>query len=314
MNLLTLLEQLIENLSKKWKTRPYHTPKSPNVIHISTNEGEKKNLKKFGKFIVPAVIVLCAVILVGLSLHSVPAGHTGVVTRFGAVDDTVLNEGLHITVPFVTRVVDVNNQVLKAEVQSSSASKDLQTVRSTVALNYRIGTGSASSVYKNIGLDYENVIITPAMQESVKSVTAQYTAEQLITNRQAVGDEIKSTITAKITPYGFTAESLNIVDFQFSDEFNTAIESKQTAQQNALKAQQDLARIKIEAEQKVAQAQAEAESYKLKSQEITDKMIQMEMIDKWDGKLPIVVSDGNSIFDIDKLLGSTASSAGSSTK
>ncbi len=314
MNLFTLLEQLIRNLSKKQKANAWQTSPRPHVIDINAIKGERKDLKKFGKFIIPSIIVLCAVILIGSSWHSVPAGHTGVITRFGAVDDTVLNEGLHFTVPFVTKVVNVNNQVLKAEVQSSSASKDLQTVSSTVALNYRIGKDSAASVYKNIGLDYENVVVTPAIQESVKSVTAQYTAEQLITNRQSVGDEIKSTITAKIAPYGFSAESLNIVDFQFSDEFNNAIESKQTAQQNALKAQQDLARIKIEAEQKVAQAQAEAESYKLKSQEITDKMIKMEMIDKWDGKLPTVVSDGESIFNIDKLLGDTASSASSSTK
>lgn len=268
------------------------------------------NIKK----IVISVVIALAVLVVGASsLHAVPAGHTGVVTRFGAVDDTVLSEGLHVVIPFVTRVVDMNNQVTKAEVVSASASKDLQTVNSTVALNYRIESLSAASVYQNIGVNYENVVVIPAIQEAVKSVMAQYTAEELITLRQTVGVEIQEEISSKLTPYGFSTQSVNIVDFQFSEEFNAAIEAKQTAQQNALKAEQDLARVKVEAEQKIAEAQAEAESYRLKSQEITDQMLKMEFIDKWDGKLPVVVSDGQSLFNIDSILDSAASSAGSTS-
>lgn len=268
------------------------------------------NIKK----IVICVVIALAVLVVGASsLHAVPAGHTGVVTRFGAVDDTVLSEGLHVVIPFVTRVVDMNNQVTKAEVVSASASKDLQTVNSTVALNYRIESLSAASVYQNIGVNYENVVVIPAIQEAVKSVMAQYTAEELITLRQTVGAEIQEEISSKLTPYGFSTQSVNIVDFQFSEEFNAAIEAKQTAQQNALKAEQDLARVKVEAEQKIAEAQAEAESYRLKSQEITDQMLKMEFIDKWDGKLPVVVSDGQSLFNIDSILDSAASSAGSTS-
>ena len=268
------------------------------------------NIKK----IVISVVIALAVLVVGAgSLHAVPAGHTGVVTRFGAVDDTVLSEGLHVVIPFVTRVVDMNNQVTKAEVVSASASKDLQTVNSTVALNYRIESLSAASVYQNIGVNYENVVVIPAIQEAVKSVMAQYTAEELITLRQTVGAEIQEEISSKLTPYGFSTQSVNIVDFQFSEEFNAAIEAKQTAQQNALKAEQDLARVKVEAEQKIAEAQAEAESYRLKSQEITDQMLKMEFIDKWDGKLPVAVSDGQSLFNIDSILDSAASSAGSTS-
>lgn len=265
------------------------------------------------KMIIPVVVFLAVVVLGVSSLHAVPAGHTGVVTHFGAVDDTVLSEGLHFVTPFVTRVIDMNNQVTKAEVLSASASKDLQTVNSTVALNYRIDALSAASVYKNIGVNYENVVVIPAIQEAVKSVMAQYTAEELITMRQTVGAEMQEEISSKLAPYCFSTQSVNIVDFQFSEEFNAAIEAKQTAQQNALKAEQDLARVKVEAEQKIAEAEAEAESYRLKSQEITDQMLKMEFIDKWDGKLPVVVSDGQSLFSIDSILDSAASSAGSAS-
>ena len=271
------------------------------------------NPRTIKKVVASAVAVLAIVIVGANSLHAVPAGHTGVVTRFGAVDDAVLGEGLHVVVPFVTRVIDMNNQVTKAEVLSASASKDLQTVNSTVALNYRIDAPSAASVYRNIGVNYENVVVIPAIQEAVKSVMAQYTAEELITMRQTVGAEMQEEISGKLAPYGFSTQSVNIVDFQFSDEFNAAIEAKQTAQQNALKAEQDLARVKVEAEQKITEAQAEAESYRLKSQELTDEMIKMEFIDKWDGKLPVVVSDGQSLFSIDAILDSAASSGSSYT-
>ena len=222
---------------------------------------------------VVGIVLAAALVFVGAnSLHAVPAGHTGVVTRFGAVDQQVLSEGLHVVLPFVTRVVDINNQVMKAEVTSNSASQDLQTVNSTVALNYRIDSQSAANVYQNIGVNYENVVVIPAIQEAVKSVMAQYTAEELITMRQTVGNEMQQNISEKLVPYGFSTESVNIVDFQFSEEFNAAIEAKQTAQQNALKAEQDLARVKVEAEQAITQAQAEAESYRLKSQELTDEI------------------------------------------
>ena len=311
MDFFDELERLIKNLVGKWKNQNT-AAKGPATegMPAAKRKGEKMNLKKMGKWIIPLVIVVCAAVLVGFSVHSVPAGHTGVVTRFGAVDENGLDEGLHFVVPFVTKVIDINNQVLKAEVASSSASKDLQTVDSTVALNYRVPNKNAPSIYKNIGYDFENVVIVPAIQEAVKSVTAQYTAEELITSRQTVGEEMKQAITEKIAAYGFSTESLNIVDFQFSEEFNAAIEAKPTAQQNALKAEQDLARIKIEAEQKVAQAEAEAESYRLKSQELTEELIKMAMIDKWDGQLPKVVSDGGNLFDLDSILtGSNSSSA-----
>ena len=156
--------------------------------------------------------------------------------------------------PFITNVVKVDNRVLKTEVSSSSASKDLQTVNSTIALNYRIGRANSASIYQNIGTDFENVLINPAIQECVKSVTAQFTAEELITERQKVGDLMREALAEKSDPYGFDIEVFNITSFEFSEEFNAAIEAKQTAQQNALKAEQDLARIKVEAQQQIEQA------------------------------------------------------------
>lgn len=255
--------------------------------------------RKTGK-IVGGVIAAAAVIIIALSsFTSVEAGHSGVVLTFGKVSEAVLSEGLHVKVPFIQQIIQIDNRVLKAEVDCSSASKDLQTVSSTIALNYRVRNEASARIYKEVGPSYESVIINPAIQECVKAVTAKYTAEQLITERQQISDQMKELLNDKISSYGLELEIFNIIAFEFTDEYNAAIEAKQTAQQNALKAEQDLQRIKVEAEQTVAQAQAEAEAYRLKSEQITPQMIAMEYIDKWDGKLPTVAGGDSSSMLID---------------
>ncbi len=265
------------------------------------------NMKRAGKMGTPkivgfSVLGLAIIIVLFNTFISVKSGHTGVVTTFGKVSDTVLTEGLHVKVPFVQQVVQVDNRVLKSEAKCISASKDLQTITSVIALNYRVSNSKSAELFKNVGVDYQNTIITPTIQDSVKAITAKFTAEELITNRQAVGQEMRELVAKKLESYGVLVDNFNIINFEFSKEFDAAIEAKQTAEQNALKAQQDLARIKVEAQQKIEQAKAEAEAYRLKSQQITREMILMEYINKWDGKLPTVASDGTTMIDISELL------------
>jgi regulator of protease activity HflC (stomatin/prohibitin superfamily) len=160
----------------------------------------------------------------------------------------------------------------------------------------------AANLYKNVGINYPVTIIAPAIQESIKSVTANYTAEELITKRQDVSTEVKQRLDSKVEPYGIIVDNFNIVNFEFSQGFNAAIEQKQTAEQLALKAQRDLERVKIEAEQKVANAKAEAESLKVQRQEITPELLELRQIEvqsraieKWNGQLP-TYSGGNLPF------------------
>ena len=270
------------------------------VINVNNIGG----FKKIRTTIAVVIVLLIVLIFAGNAMCSVEAGHTGVITTFGKVSDDVLQEGLHFKIPFVQKMTQIDNRVLKTDVESSSASKDLQTVSSTISVNYRIGVQNSANIFKNVGTNFDEVIVRPAVQECVKAVTAKFTAEQLITNRQVISQQMEDALAAKINPYGLNIEVFNIISFDFSEEFNKAIEAKQTAQQNALKAEQDLQRVKIEAQQQIEQAKAEAESYKLKNQEITDAMIQMEYISKWNGQLPTVVSDGTNILDIGGMLNS----------
>ncbi len=263
-----------------------------------------KTAKTVKNIVISVIIAFFAVILIFNSFTTVRAGHSGVVVTFGEVSERVLSEGLHFKIPFAQNIVLVDNRVQKAEAVCSAASKDLQTVSSTVAVNYKVLNSRSADMYKNVGMDYEAIIITPAIQECVKAVTAKFTAEELITNRQSIGDQMMELLKAKVSDYGIEIQIFNITTFDFTAEYNAAIEAKQTAQQNALKAEQDLQRIKVEAEQKIVQAEAEAEAYKLKSQELTPEILLSKYIEKWDGKLPTVISgdDGTMMLDLSKLL------------
>ena len=261
----------------------------------------KINLKKT---IPLAVIAVIAIVTLFSAFTVVEAGQTGVVVTMGAVSDRVLSEGMHVKAPFVQNVIQINNRTQKTETEGTASSKDLQIITYVVAVNYRVDNAASASLYKNVGTQYESVIITPAIQESLKSVCAQFTAEELITERQSVSTQIKDELSKKIGSYGITVEIFNIINFDFSDEFNAAVEAKQTAQQNALKAEQDLSRIEVEAKQKITQSQAEAESIRLIQEALAKSPDYTEYVkwNKWDGKLPTVMGDSGLIVDADSLI------------
>lgn len=216
----------------------------------------------------------------------VSPGHKGIVLNLGAVSNKVLDEGIHFRMPIVQSVIEVDVRVLKNETKAEAASKDLQNISTVIALNYHLKPELVNELYKTVGLNYEHIIIDPAVQEVLKGVTAKYTAAELITLREQVSMNMKSGIEARISKYNLVIDDFSIKDFQFSATFSKAIESKQEAEQLALKAERDLQRIKIEAEQQIATARAEAETLRLKNNSVSPLMIQLNAVEKWDGKLP----------------------------
>lgn len=227
------------------------------------------------------------------------AGERGIVLNFGAVQDKVLDEGLHFRAPIMQDIIRVDVKVQKAETDAAAASADLQDVSSTVAINYHIIPDKANIVYQSIGIHFKERIIDPAVLEVVKAVTAKYSAEELITKRPAVSDAMKLSLTERLLAHNIAVDAFSIVGFSFSKIFMEAIESKQTAEQLALKAKRDLERIKIEAEQKITAAKAEAESLRLQRANISPDLIELRKIEanlraieKWNGILPQVTGGG----------------------
>ena len=179
----------------------------------------------------------------------------------------------------------MDTRTQKDQVDASSASKDLQTVNSKIAVNYHLEGSEAVSVYQNIGIDYQDKVIAPAIQEAFKSITAKYTAEELITKRELLRQEAQDSLRAKLLPYHIIVDNFNIVNFDFSQDFNNAIEQKQVAQQNLEKA-------KIEADTAVTQAQGQANAQKVlkDSGSLTPEYLQFLAVQKWNGVLPYSTS------------------------
>jgi prohibitin 2 len=229
----------------------------------------------------------------------VGAGQRGIVLNFGAVQKNVLEEGLHFRIPVMQQVVLMDVKVQKAETDAAAASADLQDVTSRVALNYHIVPDKANIVYQRIGVHFKERIIDPAILEVVKAVTAKYSAEELITKRPAVSEAMRLALMERLIVNNISVDAFSIVIFSFSKIFTEAIESKQTAEQLALKAKRDLERIKIEAEQKITAARAEAESLRLQRANISTDLIELrkieaniKAIEKWNGILPQVTGTG----------------------
>lgn len=249
----------------------------------------------FGAIGVFAVITLIvgAVIAV-MSVETVGAGERGVLLSRGAVQDEVKQPGWHFVVPFVSNIVAMDVQTQKVEVTADSASKDLQSVNATVALNYHVEPSQVNLLYRDIGKDYDERVIQPAIQESVKAATAQFTAEELITKRPEVGTVIRETLVERLVDNYIVVEDFSIVNFSFSAEFNKAIEAKQTAEQEAKKAENDLRRIEVEAKQTIEKARAEAESIRIQGEALREnsQLVELKAVEKWDGKLPTYNGSG----------------------
>ncbi|MBI4010048.1 MAG: prohibitin family protein [Candidatus Aenigmarchaeota archaeon] len=242
-----------------------------------------------GKYIGVFIILL---ILIGLAVSSiviVGPGQRGVLLEFGRVTGEVFDEGLHIITPIVNNapIMDVRTQ--KYESDSTAASKDLQDTHTKVAVNYHLDPERVNEIYQTLGSGYADRFISPAIQEVVKASTARFNAEELITQRPLVKDTIEEGLKSRLTPRGIIVETVSITDFQFSQQFTEAIESKVTAQQLALKAENDLKRIKIEAEQAIEKAKGEAEAIRIINEELVKSPQYIEFLatQKWDGKLPI---------------------------
>ena len=226
-------------------------------------------------------------------------------TTFGKVSDTVYDEGLHFRIPLMQTMHTVEVRIQKGEGQGDAASKDLQAVQTAVALNYHLDPSQVAVIFREIGIDVGPKLIVPAVQEAVKAATAQFSAEELITKRPEVRDRIRSLLQERLSKHGVVVDEFSIVNFQFLRSFTEAVEAKTTAEQQKLKAERDLQRIRVEAEQKIASAKAEAEALSLQKSQVTPELVrlreienQRKAIEKWDGHLPSVTGGNIPLINV----------------
>lgn len=262
------------------------------------------------KWVIIGVIIFIALITFFNSFKTIPTGFIGVKTRFGQVQDTMLNEGLNLKIPFIEKIVLMDCRTQKTEYTMEASSKDLQKISNfRIAINYNITSETANKLYRSVGVDYKSIIVEPAIQEAMKATVANYTAEELITKRNEVSEYALNKLSPKLQENGITLTSLNILDLAFSEEFDTAVEQKQIVEQETQKAQYELEKARVENQKKIENAQADAEVMAAQNAQITENYLRLKeienqkaMIEKWDGQLPSTItgSDVSSIFNLNK--------------
>ncbi|MBW4619975.1 MAG: prohibitin family protein [Cyanosarcina radialis HA8281-LM2] len=237
------------------------------------------------------VIGTIAIAIIFRPFTIVNAGQRGVVMRFGQVQDTVLDEGIHFIIPVVTSVKKLNVRVQKNSFQTDAASKDLQKLTTELAINWHIEPSKVNTVFQNIG-DEENIvigIITPAVSEVLKAATANKTAEEIITKRTELKKEIDRHLETRLADYGIIVDDVSLVNFSFSPEFSKAIESKQIAEQEAKQASFIAQKASQEAQADINRAKGQAEAQRLQRLTLTPELLQKQAIEKWDGRFPTVM-------------------------
>jgi regulator of protease activity HflC (stomatin/prohibitin superfamily) len=261
------------------------------------------------KWLFVAIVAIVIISIALMTIKVVPAGHRGVLLTFGAVSDT-LGEGLHIITPIKDNIIMMDVRTQKFETVADSASKDLQSIQATIALNYHIDPGQASEIYRQLGREFQGRIITPAIEESVKASTAKFTAEELITKREEVNTIIKDKLRERLSTFGLYVDAVSVVDFQFSQQFDEAIEAAETAKRRAIEAKNYLEQVKFEADQARSKAQgeadailaiaeAEAKAIELQAKALKEnpQLVQLELAKRWNGQLPLYsFGESGSVF------------------
>ena len=240
------------------------------------------------KLISRIIIGIIIFMFVFSAFGTIGAGERGILLQFGAVQDKVFGEGLYFKIPFIQQVQRIDVKIQKDEVNASASSKDLQMVTSKIALNYHLDPDLVNKIWQEVGKNYNTRIIAPSIQEAVKATTAKFTAEELITKREEVKEQIKANLTERLLENSIIVDEFNIIDFYFSPAFNDAIEAKVTAEQLKLKAERDLERIKIEKQQKISEAEGKAQAIKIEAQALmaNPKVVELRWIEKWNGEVP----------------------------
>lgn len=278
------------------------------VLESSINVDSLKSSNKKNKdFYIAVQIAILIVILALLSnfFVIVNAGERGVLMQFGKVQEQVLGEGIHVIFPTVYTVKKLSVRVQKQEISAEASSKDLQDVFTDVALNWHIIPEEANAIFQQIGDEKEVVdrIIDPAVEEVLKAVMAKYTAEEIITKRGEVKAAVDELLTLRLLTYHIAVDDISLVHVHFSQRFSDAVEAKQIAEQEAKRGEFLALKAVKEAEAKVNLAKGEAEVQRLLRDNLTPELLERQAIEKWDGKLPLIVGDGGkNLLKLSKLV------------
>ena len=280
------------------------------ALGVALMKPKKYLLFQTKKLAVP-LLLIAAGLIVASFVRTIPAGHTGVVTTFGRVENYTLDSGLHMVAPWKS-VIKMDNRVQKQTANLACFSSDIQEVSMAYTVNYQISKSNAMTLYSTVGTDYYATVIAPNIAESVKIVTARYTAESLVEKRNELAEEIEALLASKLEPYSIEVSGTSIEDMDFTDAFTDAVEAKQVAQQNKLRAETEAEQRKVEAQaaadvrkleadaaayETTTKAGAEAEANQQIAASLTPELIEYLYAQGWNGELPKITGNGSTIVN-----------------
>lgn len=277
---------------------------SPRPVQQQPQRSGRKSEHDIYAFLKISLLLMILTIIASFFVI-INAGERGVLMQFGKVQDRVLGEGLHVVIPVVNTVQKLSVRVQSQEISAEASSRDLQDVFTDVALNWHIIPEEANLIYQQIG-DEQAVttrIINPAVEEVLKAVMAKYTAEEIITKRGEVKTEVDTALTERLRTYHIAVDDISLVHVHFSQRFGDAVEAKQVAEQEAKRAEFIALKAAKEAEARVNLARGEAEAQRLIHQTLTPDLLQKQAIERWNGKLPLVMGqeETRAFLDLKKL-------------
>lgn len=300
------------------------------TIRYNNLSNEEIPVNIIAKLVLGATATLAGLVLLLGSFVIVPSGSRGVVTHFGKVQNGILDEGFHFKMPISTSVHKLSVRVQKSEANAEAASRDIQRVKATFVLNWHVSPDQVNSMFQEVGYeeDVTERIIQPAVQEVLKAATAKRTAEEILTKRMELKEEIDQTLIKRLAQYHVLVNDVSLTNLDFTDEFNKAVEEKQIAEQSAKRAEYvaleatqsanaAINRAEGEAKAKIRMAEAEAASQKMMRSTITPEILQQRAIEKWDGVLPQIIGGSGTMpfinFDLKAKKGKPASAQSEET-
>lgn len=275
-------------------------------------EGRRKSFGLIGL----GIIVLILIIVMFASMTKIDAGHTGVVTTFGKVSQNVLDEGLHFKSP-LSRVTKFDNRVQKAEITTSVSTKDTQAINTVLSVNYSLAPEKSYYIYQNVGKHYFDTLVAPAVDRVYKEVASKYSADENVTKRDEIAAQVIEGINENLADYGISVSGV-LVDANFNESYQAAINEKQVAVQNKLKAEAEAEKAIIEAQAEaekkkisaeanakaiLIEAEAEAKANEKLNKSLSDKVINYEAIQKWNGELPKVSGSTGTFVNFSDIAG-----------
>ncbi len=254
------------------------------------------SIKNLGIKILIGLIIVLIIIFIALSAVVVRTGDAAILLRFGKAVK-VLHEGLSFKIPFAEtiRTIDIREQNIEQTYIVSS--KDIQTIDVVLNVQFSI-VGDILDLYRKFGLDYKVRLVQPRISETINAVVARYTIEEFIEERSKLAKELLADLKTDFEKYGIQVASVSIIEHNFSDEFDKSIEAKKIAEQDALRAKNELEKVKYEAQAEIEKAQGISEANRILQSSLSEQLLKQKMIDKWDGKLPLYQGDGNAIIDL----------------